>query len=166
MLLVLALALVTHASGERQTTCTLLSTRLGFLLRFLDSWLPLQLVSMHPATCASRRAASKLPPATAAAAATTAAANLLPPLLPSPAAGACVGTAGKFAATGSSYMDGADDVAFLEVGVVGDAAEACCTMCAEREGCVAWDTYRESAGSYLCQVRAGREGPGCDVATE
>lgn len=49
-------------------------------------------------------------------------------------------------------MDGADDVAVLEVGRVEDAAESCCSMCAEREGCVGWDTYRESAGSYLCQV--------------
>lgn len=77
--------------------------------------------------------------------------NLAAKKLPPPI-GACVGTAGKFAATGSSFMDGADDVAVLEVGNVQDAAESCCSMCAEREGCVGWDTYRESAGSYLCQV--------------
>lgn len=95
---------------------------------------------------AGARLSSRLP---------AAAASQPPPAAAGPA-GACVGTAGKFAATGSSYMDGADDVAFLEVGAVGDAAEACCTMCSEREGCVAWDTYREGPGSYLCQVNRMR----------
>ena len=74
-------------------------------------------------------------------------------------AGACIGTAGKFSATGFSYMDGADDVTFLELGVVADAAERCCSLCAERAGCVAWDTYREGPSSYLCQVRQEKGDP-------
>lgn len=52
-------------------------------------------------------------------------------------------------------MDGADDVTFLDVPTVGQAMEQCCKLCANREGCVAWDAYRDSPSSYLCQVRGG-----------
>lgn len=52
-------------------------------------------------------------------------------------------------------MDGADEVTFMELGLVADAAEKCCSLCAERAGCVAWDTYRQGPSSYLCQARSG-----------